>query len=175
MPWYYLPISSSVFLSFLLLSLSPAELFSLCQRILRCGNHVTIWVAVSSPWLGSHHALQMYSGFCSSHCLCRKCSEVSYCISSQGPGSFFESSAVKLQLSRAQRKVDKMSVRISLTLEASEMLLSLHMIFSLERAAAVCAILESILGFDPSLEMIALGYLKFSTASSLWPFILTAL
>ena len=38
-----------------------------------------------------------------------------------------------------------MSVRISLTLEASEMLLSLHIIFSLERAAVVWAIS----GFDP--------------------------
>ena len=41
-PWCYLPISSSVFLSFLLLSLSLAELSSPCQRILRCGH--TIWV-----------------------------------------------------------------------------------------------------------------------------------
>ena len=48
-----------------------------------------------------------------------------------------------------------MSVRISLTLEASEMFLSLHMIFSLERAAVVWAILERISGFDLSLEMIA--------------------
>ena len=45
-----------------------------------------------------------------------------------------------------------MSVRISLTLEASEMFLSLHMIFSLERAAVVWAILERISGFDPSLR-----------------------
>ena len=55
-----------------------------------------------------------------------------------------------------------MSVCISLTLEASEMFLSLHMIFSLERAAVVWAILERIPGFDPSLEMIAPRYLKFS-------------
>ena len=48
-----------------------------------------------------------------------------------------------------------MSVRISLTLEASEIFLSLHMIFSLERAAVVWANLERISGFDPSLEMIA--------------------
>ena len=68
-----------------------------------------------------------------------------------------------------------MSVRISLTLEASEMLLSLHMVFSLERAAIVWAILERIFGFDPSLEMIAPRYLKFSTSSSLWPFILISL
>ena len=65
------------------------------------------------------------------------------------------------------KKVHKMSVRISLTLEASEMVLSLHMIFSLERAAVVCAILERISGFDNSLEMIAPRYFKFSTSSSL--------
>ena len=47
-----------------------------------------------------------------------------------------------------------MSVHISLTLKASEMFFSLHMIFSLERAAVVWAILERISGFDPSLEMI---------------------
>ena len=60
-----------------------------------------------------------------------------------------------------------MSVRISLTLETSEMFLFLHMSFSLERAADVWAILERISGFDPLLSMIALRYLKFSTASSL--------
>ena len=53
-----------------------------------------------------------------------------------------------------------MSVRINLTLEASEIFLSLHMIFSPERAAVVLAILERISGFDPSLEMIALRYLS---------------
>ena len=90
-PWCYLPISSSVFLSFLLLSLPLADLSSPCQRILRCGH--TIWVSVSLPWLGDHHALQLHSGFCcepprSSHGLCRKCSEVSYSVSSQGLESF---------------------------------------------------------------------------------------
>ena len=90
-PWCYLPISSFVFLSFLLLSLSPAELSSPCPRILRCGH--IIWVSFSLPWLGDHHAPQLHSGFCcepprSSHGLCRNYSEVSYSIASQGLGSF---------------------------------------------------------------------------------------
>ena len=55
----------------------------------------------------------------------------------------------------------------NLTVEASEMFLSLHMIFILESAAVVWAILERISGFDPSLEMIAPRYLKFSTSPSL--------
>ena len=89
--WCYLPISSSVFLSFLLVSLSPAELSSPCQRTLRCGH--TIWVSVSLLLLEDHHALQLHSGFCwepprSSNGLCRKCSEVSYSISFQGIWSF---------------------------------------------------------------------------------------
>ena len=68
-----------------------------------------------------------------------------------------------------------MRIRISLTLQASEMFLSLHMSFSLERPAVVWVILERISGFDPSLEMIAPRYLKFSTSSSLRPFILISL
>ena len=48
-------------------------------------------------------------------------------------------SAVTVQLSQALRKVDKMSVCISLTLEASEMFFFFHMIFSLERFYVVWA------------------------------------
>ena len=68
-----------------------------------------------------------------------------------------------------------MSFRISLTLEASEMFSFLHMSFILERAAVVWAIQERTLGFEPSLEMITPRYLKFSTSSSIWPFILISL
>ena len=64
---------------------------------------------------------------------------------------------------------DQMGVRIRLTLETNE--ISLHMIFSLERADVVRALLERISGFDPSLEMIAPRYLKFSFSSSLRLFI----
>ena len=43
-PWCYIPISSSFFVSFLLLSLPLAELFSPCQRILRCGHSICVSV-----------------------------------------------------------------------------------------------------------------------------------
>ena len=62
--------------------------------------------------------------------------------------------------------VDKMSVCIRLTVEEREIILSLHMIPSLERAAAVYSILERTFGFDPSLKMTDPRYLAFSTASS---------
>ena len=80
-------------------------------------------------------------------------------------GSFSRFLLSKSSSHRQERKVDKMSFRISLTLEASEMFLSLHMIFSLERAIVAWAILETI----------APRYLLFSTSSSLWPFILISL
>ena len=75
----YLLISSSVFLSFLLLSLYPAELSLPCQRISRCGH--TIWISDSSAWYGDYHVRQLHSRFwCEpprlSLGLCRKCSEV---------------------------------------------------------------------------------------------------
>ena len=84
-------VLSSVFLSLLFLSLSPAELPSPCQRILGCGH--TFCVSVSSPWSGDPNAFKLHSGLCcepprSSHGLCRKHSDVSYCISSQELESF---------------------------------------------------------------------------------------
>ena len=55
-----------------------------------------------------------------------------------------------------------MSVRISLTLDVSEIFLPRHMIFSLEGAAVVLTILERISGFDPSLELFLLSpHLRF--------------
>ena len=61
-----------------------------------------------------------------------------------------------------------MSARISLTLEESEVFLSLHVILSLERAAVVWAILERISDLDPSFEMIGFSLVPFIfwTASS---------
>ena len=110
-PWCYLPISSSVFLSSLL-PLSPAELSLPCLRILRCGH--IIWVSVSSPWLGGHYnVLRLHSGFCcesprSSHGLCRKSSEVSYSISSEGLGSFFRVLLSKSSSHRHKGKFERL-------------------------------------------------------------------
>ena len=51
-PWSYLIISSPVFLSFLFLSLSPAELSLPCQRILRCGSLNSSFSAILNSF---HH------------------------------------------------------------------------------------------------------------------------
>ena len=79
----------------------PCRIF---LTILSCSH--TIWVPVSSPWL-DHHALKLHSGFCcepprSSHGICRKCSEVSCSIPSQGLGSF-----VRILLSRSRSHMHK--------------------------------------------------------------------
>ena len=72
------------------------------------------------------------------------------------------------------RKVDKISVCISLTLEASEMFSSLHMIFSLERAAVVWAILGRISCWSFVRDDCP-KVLEVFTSSSFWPFILNSL
>ena len=64
-----------------------------CKIVFAMPQDLEMKVSVSLPWLGDHHVLQLHSGFCcepprSSHGLFRKCSEVSYSISSQGLGSF---------------------------------------------------------------------------------------
>ena len=52
--------------------------------------------------------------------------------------------------SQAYRKMDVTKERISRTLELREMFLSFLTCFNLCNAAVVCAILESISGFEPS-------------------------
>ena len=161
-PWCCRSVSSSVFLSFLPLSLPLAELSSPCQRILRCGH--AIWVSVSLPWLGK-----------SSHGLCRKCSEVSYSISSQGLGSF---SRFLLSRSSSHRHkgrwirwaFDRLNLR-----SKRDPLVPPYAL----QSRKICCCLgypgEQISGFDPSLEMIAPRNVKYSTSSRLWPFILISL
>ena len=62
------------------------------------------------------------------------------------------SSAVKVHDSRVQayRKMDVTMECISCILELTEMLLSFQTGFNLVNADVVCAILESILGLEPS-------------------------
>ena len=96
--------------------------------------------------------------------------QIFYSILSQGLGSFSRFLLSRFSSHRHKGKWIRWE-----SASASEMFLSLHMIFSLERAAVVWTILERISGFEPSLEMFASRYLKFSTSSSLWPFILISL
>ena len=67
-----------------------------------------------------------------------------------------------------------MNVRISLALEARETFLSLHKGFSLERVDVIWAIMESIPGLDPAIEITDPRLNQF-TSSRLWPFSLTSL
>ena len=78
----YRPISSSV----ILLSLSPAELSSPCQRILRCGHTILSFCFFTMVRRSSCTPIALWILLRTS--LFVKCSEVSYCISSQGLGSF---------------------------------------------------------------------------------------
>ena len=77
--------SGNLQISFLLHSLSPAELSSPCPRISNCGH--TVWVSISLLITPVAFWILLWTSS-SSHGLCRKCSEVSYSISSQELGSF---------------------------------------------------------------------------------------
>ena len=62
--------------------------------------------------------------------------------------------------SQAYRKMELTRERISLILELREILLLIKTGFSLVNAAAVCAILESISGLEPSSLITEPRYLK---------------
>ena len=80
------------------------------------------------------------------------------------------SSAVKVYDSQAYRKMDVTGQRISRIVEMREMLLSFQTGFNPVNAAVVCAILESILGLEPSSVITEPRYLKLATVSSVCPF-----
>ena len=74
--------------------------------------------------------------------------------------------------SQAYRKTNVTREHISPILELRELLLSFQTGFNLVNAAAVCAILESISGLEPSSVIPEPSYLKLVTVSSLCPFTL---
>ena len=82
------------------------------------------------------------------------------------------SSAVRVHDSQAYRKMDVKREHISCILELREILLSIQTGLSLVNAAVACAILESILGLEPSSVITEPRYLKLVTVSSFYPFTL---
>ena len=76
------------------------------------------------------------------------------------------SSAVRVNESQAYRKMDVTRERISRILELREILLSFQTGYNLVNVAAVCAILESISGLEPSSVITEPRYLKFVTVTS---------
>ena len=70
---------------------------------------------------------------------------------------------MKVQDSQAHRKMDMTRERISRILQLREILLSFKTGFSLVNVAVVCAILESILGLEPSSVITEPRYLKLVT------------
>ena len=82
------------------------------------------------------------------------------------------SSAVRVHDSQAYRKMDVTREPISCILELREILLSIQTGFSVVNAAVVCAILESISGFESSSVITEPRYLKLVTVSSFSPFTL---
>ena len=77
---------------------------------------------------------------------------------------------MKVYDSQAYRKMDVTGQRISRIVEMREMLLSFQTGFNPVNAAVVCAILESILGLEPSSVITEPRYLKLVTVSSVCPF-----
>ena len=80
------------------------------------------------------------------------------------------SSAVRVHDSYACRHIDTTIVRISLILDRRGTFLSFHIGFSFVIAAIVCAILELILGLDPSFVITEPRYLNLDIVSNLCPF-----
>ena len=77
------------------------------------------------------------------------------------------SSAERDNDSQAHRKIDVTKEHVSRILELTEMLLSIQTGFNLVSAASaavVCAILESISGFEPSSVTVEPRYLKNSSS-----------
>ena len=74
--------------------------------------------------------------------------------------------------SQAYRKMDVIRECISHILELRELLLSIQIGFSLVNATVVCAVLESILGLEPSSVITEPRYLKLATVSSFYSFTL---
>ena len=79
---------------------------------------------------------------------------------------------MRIHDSQAYRKIDVTRECISHILELREILLSFQAGFNLANAAVVCAILESILGLEPSSVTTEPRYLKLVTVSSFCPFTL---
>ena len=82
------------------------------------------------------------------------------------------SSAVRVHDSQAYRKMDATRERISHILELREILSSFQTGFNLVNDAAVCAILESTSGLEPSSVITKPWYLKLVTVLRFCPFTL---
>ena len=82
------------------------------------------------------------------------------------------SSSVRVHDSKAYRKMDVTRERIRRIFELREILLSFQTFFNLLNAGAVCAVLESISGLEPSSVITEPRYLKLVTVSSFCPFTL---
>ena len=74
-------------------------------------------------------------------------------------------SAVRVHDSQAYRKMDVTRKHITCILELREILLSFQTGFNLVNVAAVCAILESISGLEPSSVITEPWYLKLVTVT----------